>query len=269
VATTTPKPGYAEVNGLRMYYEVHGSGPPLVMLHGGISNIETDFGLVLPGLAKNRQVIALEQQAHGRTADIDRPLRVDQMAEDTIAALRKMGVENADFFGYSMGSAIAMYIAIRRPAVVGKLVLAAIAYRKDGAHTGTSDSVGELDPDMMAATPFGRAYARLAPNPGDWPRLLKKVGEWGNNIEDWRPEDVQSIKAPALLVYGDSDIIKPEHAVEMFRLLGGGVAGDLVGLPRSRLAILPATTHISLVHRADWLVSMITEFLNAPMSEGE
>lgn len=258
---------YAEVNGLKMYYEVHGSGRPLVLLHGGISNIETDFGLFLPTFAKDRQVIAIEQQAHGRTADVDRPLTVEQMANDTTGLLRQVGVENADFFGYSMGSAIALQIAIEHPELVGKLVLAAIAYRKDGAYTGTSDSVEELDPEMMAATPFGQAYSRLAPNPDDWPRLLKKIGEWGRNIRDWSPEAVQSLQSPALLLYGDSDIIRPEHAVEMFRLLGGGVPGDLVGLPRSRLAILPGTTHITLVHRADWLLSMVKEFLDAPMPE--
>jgi len=258
---------YAQVNGLNMYYEIHGSGWPLVMLHGGISNIETDFGLVLPGLAKDRQVIAIEQQAHGRTADIDRSLSVEQMAEDTAALLHQIGVDKADFFGYSMGAAIALQIAIKKPDLVGKLVLAAISYRKDGVHSGTSDSVGEVDPEMMAATQFGQAYTRLAPNPGGWPNLLKKVGEWGKNIEDWRPEDVRSVKAPVLLLFGDSDIVKPEHAVEMFRLLGGGVPGDIVGLPRSRLAILPGTTHITLVHRADWLVSMISDFLEAPVPD--
>lgn len=119
----------------------------------------------------------------------------------------------------------------------------------------------------MAATPFGEAYAKVAPNPGDWAKLLKKVGEWGRNFQDLSPEAVQSVKAPTLLVYGDSDIVRPEHAAEVFRLLGAGVPGDLVGLPRSRLAILPGTTHITLVHRAECLISMITEFLNVPMPE--
>jgi len=259
---------YAQVNGLNMYYEVHGSPSregPLVLLHGGISNIETDFGLLLPSLAQGRQVIAIEQQAHGRTADIDRPLSIAQMAADTTALLRQIGVENADFFGYSMGAAIALQVAIEHPELIRKLVLAAVSYKAEGAYSGTSDSVEELDPEMMAATPFGEAYSRMAPNPDDWPRLLKKVGEWGRNIQDWTSEAVQSVQAPALLMYGDSDIVRPEHAVELFRLLGGGVPGDLVGLPRSRLAILPGTTHITLVHRAEWLISMVTEFLEAPM----
>jgi pimeloyl-ACP methyl ester carboxylesterase len=189
------------------------------------------------------------------------------MAEDTAALLRQIGVENADFFGYSMGAAIALQIAVKYPEMVGKLVLAAVAYKAEGAYPGTSDSVEDIDPEMMAATPFGEAYARMAPNPDDWPKLLKKVGEWGRNIKDLSPEAVQSVRAPALLVFGDSDVVRPEHAVEVFRLLGGGVVGDLVGLPRSRLAILPGTTHITLVHRAEWLLSMITEFLDAPVTD--
>jgi pimeloyl-ACP methyl ester carboxylesterase len=130
MTTAQPKTGYAPVNGLPMYYEVHGSGRPLVLLHGGISNIETDFGLVLPGLAKERQVIAIEQQAHGHTGDIDRPLSIAQMADDIVALLRQIGVENADFFGYSMGGAIALQIGIEHPEMVGKLVLAAVGYKR-------------------------------------------------------------------------------------------------------------------------------------------
>jgi len=191
------------------------------------------------------------------------------MADDTVALLGQVGIANAGFFGYSMGGGIALQIAIERPELVRKLVLAAVAYKAEGAYPGTSDSVEDINPEMMAATPFGEAYSRMAPNPDDWPRLLKKVGEWGRNFQNWPPEAVQSIKAPAFLVFGDSDVVRPEHAVEVFRLLGGGVAGDLVGLPRSRLAILPGTTHITLVHRADWLLSMVTEFLDGPMPEGQ
>ena len=187
MTTAAAKTGYAQVNGLSMYYEVLGSGRPLVLLHGGISNIETDFGLLMPSFAKNRQVIAIEQQAHGHTADIDRPLSIAQMAADTVALLGKLGIENADLFGYSMGAGIALQIAIEHPELVRKLVLAAVAYRAEGAYPGTSDSVEDLDPEMMAATPFGEAYARMAPNPGDWPKLLKKIGEWGRNIKDCRP----------------------------------------------------------------------------------
>jgi pimeloyl-ACP methyl ester carboxylesterase len=267
--TAQAKTGYAEVNGLNMYYEIHGSGSPLVLLHGGISNIETDFGLLLPGLSKNYRCIAIEQQAHGHTNDREGPLNEEQMAEDTVALLRQIGIEVTDIFGYSMGSAIAAQIAIKYPRMIRKLILAAFAYRKDGAHSGTSDNVDDIDPEVMSATPFGEAYARMAPDPGNWPTLLKKIPEWGKNVKDLAPEAVQSIEAPVMLIYGDSDIIRPEHMVETFKLLGGGIPADLYGLPRNRMAVLPATTHITLVHRAEWLTSMIREFLNAPMPESK
>jgi len=258
---------YASVNGLKIYYEIHGAGRPLVLLHGNLSTIETDFGRIIPSLARTRQVIGIEQQAHGHTADIDRPLSMRQWTEDTVTLLRQLGIQNADFFGYSSGSGIALRIAIQHPDLVRKLVLASAAFTNDGLHPGILDGIGALKPEHLAGTPFEEAYARMAPRPEDWPRLITKIQELETETNEWRPEDVQSIQAPVLLIIGDSDIIRPEHAVEMFRLLGGGVAGDIAGLPKSRLAVLPATTHITLVQRADWLSSMVTEFLEAPTGE--
>ena len=258
---------YAPVNGLNMYYEVHGAGRPLVLLHGALSAIGTSFGKVLPSLAKTRQVIAIEQQAHGHTADIDRPLTTEQMADDTTALLRHLGIDNADIFGYSMGAGIALAIAIRYSDLVRKLVLAAVTYNSDGFHPGMLAGMETLKPDDLAGSPWQEEYARTAPNPHDWATLVAKVKHMNRQIPDWPPEAIQSIKAPTLIIIGDSDIIRPEHAVEMFRLLGGGVAGDVAGLPRSQLAVLPGTTHVTLVDRADWLLSMMTAFLDAPMPE--
>jgi pimeloyl-ACP methyl ester carboxylesterase len=259
--------GYAPVNGLQMYYEVHGTGRPLVLLHGNLSTIGVDFGRMLPGLAKDRQVIAVEQQAHGHTADIDRPLSIRQWADDTAALLRYLEVQQADFFGYSSGTGIAMELALQQPRLVRKLVLASVTYRLDGLHPGLMDGLDELQPEHLAGTPFAEDYARTAPNPGDWPRLVEKVKQLNRQLPEWSAAAVRSITAPTMLVYGDSDIVRPEHAAELFRLLGGGVPGDVAGLPRSRLAVLPGTTHVTLVHRADWLVPMVTEFLDAPMPE--
>ncbi|HBY94154.1 MAG: alpha/beta hydrolase [Ardenticatenaceae bacterium] len=260
---------YAAVNGLQMYYEIHGTGRPLVLLHGALSAIETSFGKVLPSLARTRQVIAVEMQAHGRTADIDRPLTIEQMAEDMATLLRQLGIEQADFFGYSMGAGIALQIAIRRPDLVRKLGVAAVTYNRDGFHPGLLEGIERLTSEDLAGSPFQEEYARLAPNPDDWPTLIAKVKQLDRELQDWPPEAIQSIKAPTLIMIGDSDIVRPEHAVEMFRLLGGGVAGDVAGLPNSQLAVLPGTTHVTLVERADWLVSMIEAFLDAPMPEGE
>jgi pimeloyl-ACP methyl ester carboxylesterase/DNA-binding transcriptional ArsR family regulator len=261
------KGNYASVNGLNMYYEIHGTGQPLVLLHGALSAIETSFGKVLPSLAKTRQVIAIEQQAHGHTADTDRPLTYEHMADDTAALLRHIGIEHADIFGYSMGSAIALQIAIRQPDLVRKLVVATPAYNREGFHPGMLEGIETLKPEDLAGSPWQEEYARTAPNPEHWPTLIAKVKQLDREFEDWPPETIQSIKAPTLVMIGDSDVVRPEHAVEMFRLLGGGVAGDVTGLPNSQLAVLPGTTHVTLVDRADWLLSMITAFLDAPMPE--
>jgi pimeloyl-ACP methyl ester carboxylesterase len=260
---------YVSVNGLEMYYEVHGTGQPLVLLHGAFSAIGTSFGNVLPKLAESRQVIAFEMQAHGRTADIDRPLSMEQMAEDTVSALKHLGIENADFFGFSMGAAIVLQVAIRHPEVVRKLVLASITYNESGVHPGLMDRLAEMKPEMMYGSPWHEEYTRIAPRPEDFATLFAKKTQMDREIQDLPAEAVEALDAPTLLIIGDSDIVRPEHAVEMFRLLGGGVMGDLAGLPNSQLAILPGTTHATLPERGDWLGSMVTEFLDRPMPEAQ
>ena len=258
---TLSKRSYALVNGLNMYYEIHGEGQPLVLLHGALSAIGTSFSKVLPQLSSTRQVIAVEQQAHGHTADIDRPLTYEQMADDTAALLQQLRIEKADLFGWSMGAGIALQIAIRHPEVVRKLVLASVTYNRNGFYPELLAGLETSKPEDLAGSPFQEEYERFAPKPQEWPRLFAKVNQLDREVQDWPPEVIQSIKAPTLLIIGDSDVVRPEHTVELFRLLGGGVAGDLVGLPRSQLAVLPGTTHVTLVDRADWLVSMITQFL--------
>ena len=262
--TTT---GYAPVNGLKMYYEVHGEARegarPLLLLHGALSGIGTSFGQLLPGLADGRQVIATELQAHGRTGNTDRPLEMGQLADDAAALLAHLGVERADVLGYSLGAGVAMELASRRPELVGRLVVLSVSYSTAGLHPGVLDGIDMLTPANLAGTPFEAEYAQLAPNPGDWPALLEKVKDLDRNLPEWPPERVAAITAPTLVVIGDSDIVRPEHAVEIFRLLGGGVAGDNVGLPASQLAILPGTTHITVPYQAALLLPMLTAFLGA------
>jgi pimeloyl-ACP methyl ester carboxylesterase len=269
MANTPVETGYAPVNGLEMYYEIHGTGQPLVLLHGAFSAIGTSFENVLPELAETRQVIAFEMQAHGRTADIDRPLSMEQMADDTAAALRHLGIERADVFGYSMGGGIALQVAIRHPEVVRKLVLASVAYKGSGVHPGLMEGLAEMKPEMMFGSPWHEEYTRIAPRPEDFATLFAKKTQMDREVRDLPAEAIEEIKAPTLLIIGDSDIVRPEHAVEMFRLLGGGVVGDLAGLPNSQLAILPGTTHVTVVQRADLLLAMIPPFLDAPMPEAE
>jgi pimeloyl-ACP methyl ester carboxylesterase len=249
-----------------MYYEIHGTGQPLVLLHGAFSAIGTSFGALLPGLAAERRVVAFELQAHGRTADIDRPLTLEQMADDVAAALRHLGIEQADVLGYSMGGAVALRLAIRHPDVVRKLVLLSVTYTLDGVHPGLMDGLGEMQPEMMHGSPWHDEYMQIAPRPEDFARLFTKKTEMDRGTTDVPAEAVQAIRAPTLLVIGDSDLVRPEHAVEMFRLLGGGVFGDMPpGLPDSQLAVLPGTSHVTIVSRADLLLPMLSAFLDAPM----
>ncbi|MCL5108955.1 MAG: alpha/beta hydrolase [Chloroflexi bacterium] len=266
---TAPRTGYAPVNGLEMYYEIHGAGRPLVLLNGSLSATGTSFGRLLPALAETRRVISLEQQAHGHTADVDRPLTISQMADDSVAALRQLGIEEADFFGYSLGAGVALEIALRYPDVARKLVLASVTYNREEFHPGLLEGIEGLRPEQMVGTPWQEEYARIAPRPEDWPKLVARVKELDRNLQDWPAEAVRSLRAPVLLIIGDSDIVRPEHAVEMFRLLGGGVAGDSAGLPRSQFAVLPGTTHVSLVERADLLLAIIPPFLDAPLAAGK
>jgi pimeloyl-ACP methyl ester carboxylesterase len=270
MSTSPPQTGYAPVNGLEMYYEIHGAGQPLVLLHGAFSAIGTSFGALLPGLARTRQVIGFELQAHGRTADIDRPLSIEQLADDVAAAIRHLGLERADVLGYSMGGSVALHLALRQPDVVRKLVLASVTYTLGGVHPGLMDGLGEMTPDMMVGSPWHDEYLRLAPRPQDFAALFAKKTQMDRGLRDLPAEAIQSIQAPTLLILGDSDLVRPEHAVEMFRLLGGGVFGDMPpGLPKSQLAILPGTTHVTLVNQADLLLPMLTAFLDKPMPEAE
>jgi pimeloyl-ACP methyl ester carboxylesterase len=223
---------------------------------------------MIPHLARNRQAIGVEQQAHGHTADVDRPLSYEQMADDTAALLRHLGVEQADFFSYSFGGGAAMQIARRHPSLVRKLVLSGgTAYSPEGVYPELLAGMGNFKPEYLHGTPWHEAYLRVAPRPDDFNTLVAKKMELDRTWKGWTPEEVQALDVPVMIVVGDSDIVRPEHAAEFFRLVGGGVAGDLAGLPKSRLAILPGTTHVTLINRVDWLVSMVAEFLDAPVPE--
>jgi pimeloyl-ACP methyl ester carboxylesterase len=258
---------YAEVNGLRMYYEVHGTGQSLVVLHGAFMTIGA-MGAFVPELAEARQVVAVELQGHGHTADIDRPLSYEQMADDVAALLRHLGIEQADVFGYSMGGGAALQLAMRHPALVRKLVVASASSTSDGVYPEVWSGIEQITPELFAGTPWKEEYDRVAPNPDAFPRLVEKMKQLDGQSFAWPPDEIRAISARTMVVIGDSDGTTPEHAVELFRLRGGGVFGDLAGLPSARLAILPGTTHVGLIDRADWLVPMIAEFLDAPVPEG-
>jgi pimeloyl-ACP methyl ester carboxylesterase len=253
--------GFVPVNGLDMYYEDHGSGDPIVLLHGALGTIESCFAALLPRLAARRRVIAVELQGHGHTADIDRPLTYPQMTEDAAALAEALGVGPADFVGYSMGGAVALGVAMRRPDLVRRVVAAGgTAYSPEGLYPELTD--GQAAPDDLDGSPWQLAYARVAPDPDAWPALVAKITALDQGYTGFTPDEVRSVAAPALLIIGDSDLVRPEHTVEMFRLLGGGVFGDVVGLPDSQLAVLPGTSHVGMLERTDWLESMILGFLD-------
>jgi pimeloyl-ACP methyl ester carboxylesterase len=267
------KGDYAEVNGLRMYYEVHGTGLPLVLLHGAYMTVDA-MGSILPGLAESRRVIVPEMQGHGRTADIDRPITYEEMSDDVAALIRHLGIEEADAFGYSMGGGVALLLAIRHPSLVRKLVVASASYTSDGMQPELHEMIPTITPEMFAGSPMEAAYQELAPNPEDFPTLVEKLKRLDMTPFAWPAEDVRGIEAPTMIVVGDADVVRLEHAVEMFRLLGGGAMGDLSGLSKSQLVVLPGTAHFippgsGVMDRAEWLLAMVPPFLDAPTPETE
>jgi pimeloyl-ACP methyl ester carboxylesterase len=270
VGTTDAQTGYAPVGDLRMYYEIHGRGRPTLLLHGAYMTIDL-MGPILPGLARSRQVIAVEQQGHGRTADVDRPLTYEQMADDTAALARHLEIDSADVVGYSMGGGIALQMAIRHPDVVRRLVLASSGFSSDSMHAEALEMFPSITPELFAGSPIEEAYLRTAPNPADFPKLVEKLTQLDTTPFAWSEDDIRAIAAPTLIVLGDSDGIRLEHAVELFGLRGGGVMGDLAGLPRSQLAVLPGTSHYmppgsGLLDRTEWLLAMVPRFLDAPQA---
>ena len=265
-STTAPHSGYAQVNGLKMYYEMHGNGQPLILLHGGLGSSDL-FRDILPELSRNRQVIAVDLQAHGRTADIDRPLSYQAMADDIAALIRYLKLEKADVMGYSVGGEVALRTAIQHPEAIKKLVVVSATFRRDGWYPEIVTGMEHTDRGMgeqMKQTPMYRAYQRVAPRAQDWPVLCAKLGVMFRKKYDWSNE-VSEIKAPVLLVFGDADAVRTAHAVEFFELLGGGKKDggwDGSGMSHARLAILPGVTHYT-IFSSSLLVSTVNQFLDA------
>ncbi|QBD76142.1 alpha/beta hydrolase [Ktedonosporobacter rubrisoli] len=262
---------YARVNGLDLYYELHGSGQPLVVLPGSFGTIEA-LGEIVPLLAKKRQVIAVELQGHGHTADIDRQLSYEALADDIAALIASLGLQQADLFGYSLGGGVALQTAIRHPKVVRKLAVASAPFKRDGRYPEDLEAMNAISPEAFAGTPIHEAYLRTSPLPEAWPTVVAKVRQMVTSDYDWSA-DVAALKTPTLIVVGDADGLRLPHMLEFFALLGGGQGdGDLSGLPRSSLAVLPATTHVGwappyhgIMTRTHLLLPILTEFFDAPL----
>lgn len=262
------KTGYAPVNGIRMYYEMDGSGAPLILLHGGLGSTAM-FSEIMPALSTGRQVIAVDLQAHGRTGDIDRPIGYDYMADDIAALLKYLHIEKADVMGFSVGGGTALRTAVRHPALVRKLVVVSSPYKRDGWYPeirAAMDRLGLAMEEQMKQIPLYQDYVRVAPHPEDWTTLLVKMGDLLKKDYNWSNE-VEAIQAPTMLVFGDADAVPPRHAAEFFELLGGGkkdAGWDGSGISKARLAVLPGVTHYTM-NSSPALASAVTPFLDAPI----
>lgn len=262
-----PEAGRVEVNGMQMYYEVSGQGDPLIVLHGAYMNIGS-MGEIIPKLAETHRVYALEFQGHGRTTDIDRPITYPNLADDVAAFMDAVGLEKADVFGYSMGAAAGLQLAIRHPAKVNKLVAASVSYDTAGWQPEFRAFIPQMTVDMFVNGPLEEEYRKLAPNPDGFRALVEKLIALEKEPMDWE-EDVRALEVPVLIITGDADVVTLEHSVALFRLLGGGVMGDMgVPLPASRLAVMPATSHTAVIGQTELLHALIEPFLKGETPKG-
>lgn len=265
---STKKTGYADINGLHLYYEIHGSGEPLIVLHGAIGSVEA-YGPNIELLAKTRQVIGVDMQGHGRTADIDRPFSCEALGDDVAALIEHLGFAKADVMGYSLGGGAALQAGIRHPERIRKLVVVSTAFARDGWFPEVRAGFDAFGPElaaMMKQSPAYTFYAKVAPRPQDFERMVEKLGVMVKQDFDWSSLITEKLP-PTLIVAGDADGMRPAHLVEMFAKLGGGLRDPAwdgsAGRSRSQLAILPGKTHYDIV-ASPTLAATVEPFLAAP-----
>ena len=259
-----PTTGYAPVNGLKMYYEIHGSGEPVVLLHGAFMAISGDWEEWVRELSKTRKVIAVEMQGHGRTADIDRDITYESLSDDVAALLDYLKIPNADILGYSLGGGVAIECAIRHPEKVRKVVSISAPYARDGWVKEANDFWPHLSWELFKGTPMEAEYKRLSPTPDRFPDFVNHIKATALKPYDFGAEKLKATKAPMLFIFGDADGVRLDHIAEMYRLKGGGnIHGDMQPRSTSRLAILPNTTHVTLMNRMTTIVPMVNDFLDA------
>ena len=265
LAAGAKKTGYAEVNGLKYYYEISGAGEPLLLLHGGLGSLDM-FGPVLPALAKGRQVIAVDLQGHGRTALGDRNIDLAAIGDDMAAILKQLNYGTVDVLGYSFGGGVAFRLAAQHPDAVRRLALVSAGYASDGFYADMRKQqamVGAAMAPMMAETPMFKSYAAVAPKVEDFPKLLDQMGNLMRGEYDWSA-DVAKLKMPVMLVFADADMYRPEHVIKFYQLLGGGLqdAGWMrETMSQNRLAIIPNRTHYDIFFAPE-LAAAALPFLN-------
>jgi pimeloyl-ACP methyl ester carboxylesterase len=258
-----PTTGYAPVNGLKMYYEIHGSGEPLVLLHGSFMTITNNWTAWIGEFSKTRKVIAVEMQGHGRTADIKRDFSYENLADDIAAMLDHLKIEQADLLGYSMGGGVAMLVAIRHPEKVRKVVSVSAVFRHNGWVQEALDIFPQITADTFKGSPLEAEYKKLSPTPNALPTFVKRVIAMDLKPYDFGAEKLKATKAPFLFIHGDSDGVRLDHIAEMFRLKGEEIFGDLRPRSESRLAVLPNTTHVTLMENGNVIIPMVNDFLDA------
>ena len=265
VASAQQKPtsGYAPVNGLKMYYEVHGSGEPVVLLHGAFMTITSNWDGWIGELSKTRKVIAVEMQGHGRTSDVPRDFTSENLADDVAALLDYLKVPRTDLIGYSMGGEVAMQCAIRHPDTVRKAVIISSTFRSDGMVAGALESISKLTADDFKGSPIETEYKKLSPTPDDFPKFVQRIVAMASKPYDFGADKLRATKAPMFFIHGDADGVRLTHVAEMFRLKGGDIHGDMGPRSASRLSILPDTTHVTLMQRMSIIVPMVNDFLDA------
>nr|WP_295884472.1 alpha/beta hydrolase [uncultured Devosia sp.] len=266
-AQSEPTGQTVEVNGMQMYYEVSGEGDPLIVLHGAYMNIPT-MGDIIPRLAETHKVYALEFQGHGRTEDIDRPITYPNLADDVAEFMDAVGIEKADIFGYSMGAATGLKLAIDHPEKVDQLVVASVAYDMAGSQPEFLTMIPTMTPEMFIGSPMEDAWKQFSPNPDGFRPFVERMIALEHEPMAWE-EDVRKLKTPMLIIAGDADMMTLEHVVSLFRLMGGGAPGDMgKPLAASRLAILPATSHTAVIDQVDLLLGFIEPFLKNETPKG-
>src|SRR4051812_20577856 len=261
-AQQKPTTGYAPVNGLKMYYEVHGSGDPVVLLHGAFMTITNNWTGWIAELAKTRQVIAVEMQGHGRTADIERDISSENLADDVAALLDHLKIPKADLIGYSMGGGVAMQCAIRHPDRVRKVVVISSMFRRDGMVKEALDAFPKLTADAFKGSPIEAEYKKLSPTPNEFPNFVERVTVMALKPYDFGADKLKTTRAPFLFIHGDADGVRLDHIAEMFRLKGDEIMGDLRPRSASRLAVLPNTTHVTLMEKGEAIIPMVNDFLD-------
>lgn len=266
-AQEKPSTGYAPVNGFKMYYEVHGSGDPVVLLHGAFMSITNNWTEWIGELSKTRKVIAVEMQGHGRTADIDRDLSSENLADDVAALLDHLKIPSADLIGYSMGGGVAMQCAIRHPEKVRKVVSISAVFRHDGFVKEGLDAFPQLTAEAFKGSPLETEYKKLSPTPDEFPNFVKRVIAMALKPYDFGADNLKATKAPIFFIHGDADGVRLDHIAEMYRLKGGEIHGDMRPHPESRLAILPNTTHVTLMERVHVIVPMVNDFFDAKLQK--